>query len=130
MRRADEPNLVALKNLLGLRDGKTATIPDAIGEALRIAVAEMSSLAHGYPRQDGPGPRSWEPGYEPPEGATVFGPLTQARRLGCNPGGEVKGFPFVGTPDPAYCNRLLARDEAESFPEPEGLDIVHEAVIP
>jgi hypothetical protein len=62
------------------------------------------------------------------EAQSVSGALMQARRLGCNPGGEVKGFPFVGTPDAAYCNRLLGRDEAESFPEPAGLDIVPEAV--
>lgn len=41
MHRRDEADLVKLKNLLGLRDGTTVTIPDAIGEALRLAVAQM-----------------------------------------------------------------------------------------
>lgn len=41
MHRSDEADLVKLKNLLGLRDGTTVTIPDAIGEAIRRTVAEL-----------------------------------------------------------------------------------------
>lgn len=40
--------------------------------------------------------------------------------LGCNPGGAVMAVPLpVGArPDPAFCNRLLTREEAEGMPEP------------
>lgn len=41
MRRADEANLNKLKNLLGLRDRRTVSIPEALGEATRLAIAEL-----------------------------------------------------------------------------------------
>lgn len=75
MRRADEPELIKLQNLLGLRDGRTFSIPEAIGEAIRISLAELERT-DGYPRQGGPGPRSWEHGYSPTTGTFTIGPFT------------------------------------------------------
>lgn len=39
--RKDQADLVKLKNLLGLRNETTATTPDALGEAIRLAVTQL-----------------------------------------------------------------------------------------
>jgi hypothetical protein len=51
------------------------------------------------------------------EGWDILSAVTRAHELGCNPGGEVAAWKIPGTPDPAWCNRLLTRAEAEAFPE-------------
>lgn len=84
MRRADEANLNVLKNLLGLRDGKTPSTPDAIGIAIRVSLDELKRT-DGYPRQDSSGPRSWEPGWVPPAGTTHIGPFTTSAYMHSEP---------------------------------------------
>jgi hypothetical protein len=37
-----------------------------------------------------------------------------AHRLGCNPGGQVAGWPVVGIPD-EYTGRLLTREEVSAL---------------
>jgi hypothetical protein len=41
--RKDDADLTKLKNLLGLRKETTATTPDALGEAIRLAVALLEA---------------------------------------------------------------------------------------
>jgi hypothetical protein len=41
--RKDDADLTKLKNLLGLRNETTATTPDALGEAIRLAVAQLEA---------------------------------------------------------------------------------------
>lgn len=54
------------------------------------------------------------------EGIGMIDATTNARRLGCNPGGEVQGYgPFPpGAWDLSWLNRLLGKDEALALPEP------------
>lgn len=93
MRRADEANLNKLKNLLGQRNGRNVSTPEALGEATRLAIAELERggtmqtfvVNTGYPRQDGPGPRSWESGYVPPPGTTILGPFTSSAFMHSEP---------------------------------------------
>lgn len=46
--------------------------------------------------------------------------VREAHRLGCNPGGEVAGWPIpanlgLGDPQPKWCARLLTREEADEM---------------
>lgn len=45
MHRSDEPELTKLKNLLGLRNGDRTTTPDALSEAIRLAVKKLEQEA-------------------------------------------------------------------------------------
>lgn len=51
--------------------GKLSAAPEVKGWLTRPFMAPQ-----GYPRQDAPGPRTWEAGYQPPPGTTHFGPFT------------------------------------------------------
>lgn len=50
--------------------GKLSAAPEVKGWFIRPFMAPQ-----GYPRQDAPGPRTWEAGYEPPPDAPTFGPF-------------------------------------------------------
>ena len=43
MFRSDDAGLARLKHLLGLRDNKAVSTPDAIGDAIRARVADLES---------------------------------------------------------------------------------------
>jgi hypothetical protein len=43
--RKDDEDLRKLKNLLGLRNETNATTPDALGEAIRLAVKQLEKEA-------------------------------------------------------------------------------------
>lgn len=90
---ADVDSLITLSGRLGDEAEEYMRRTPRVRELVRILAekqipdSQVLALCHvaenlfpwpvqGYPRQDAPGPRSWEPGYVPPEGTITFGPFT------------------------------------------------------
>lgn len=48
-------------------------------------------------------------------GGNVVQAASFAHAVGCNPGGEVAGYPLFSVPWPQYCFRLFAGDEAKAM---------------
>lgn len=48
----------------------------------------------------------------------IVSAVGEAHRLGCNPGGEVQGWPMPLVPAEEWRERLLSREEVEAMPPP------------